>query len=375
MLGLYLASPLTRDTYLAAKAVAVMAVLGLVTLGPPLFLLLARTIAGTGPEGPGETFELLWKIVLAGVVIAALQAALSLAVASTTTRRAAASAAIILILIGSSAVSDSLQETGDAPEAVFLFDLFALPFELVNRIYGDRPFSSEALTTLSTGALVLGYLGWTAVLRRDRMVPLPPNRGHTMTEPLIGAPPPPHDAVIAVDGVSKWFADVVAVSEVSFHVGRGVTALLGPNGAGKSTMLRMIAGLTPPSQGSVRVLGHDPHRDLALHAKIGLVPQQDALFESLTAFEFVRLAARLQQLDDPREAANRALIEVDLDVDDNRRVAVVLEGDATASQDRPGDRARPRGADPRRASDRPRPPAARAPDRRCSSDWVQLGEP
>ena len=52
MLGLYLASPLTRDSYLSSKAAAVMAVLGLVTLGPPLFMLLARTIAGTGPDGP-----------------------------------------------------------------------------------------------------------------------------------------------------------------------------------------------------------------------------------------------------------------------------------------------------------------------------------
>ena len=66
MLGLYLASPLTRNTYLLSKAAAVMAVLGLVTLGPPLFLLLARTIAGTGPDGPAAVFELLWKMVLAG---------------------------------------------------------------------------------------------------------------------------------------------------------------------------------------------------------------------------------------------------------------------------------------------------------------------
>jgi ABC-2 type transport system ATP-binding protein len=147
-----------------------------------------------------------------------------------------------------------------------------------------------------------------------------------MSAPRLGAPPPPHDAVIAIDGVSKWFADVVAISEVSFHVGRGVTALLGPNGAGKSTMLRMMAGLTPPSQGTVRVLGQDPHRDLPLTRQIGLVPQQEALFESLTAFEFVRLAARLQRLDAPADAARRALSEVDLDAGDTRRVATFSKG-------------------------------------------------
>jgi ABC-2 type transport system permease protein len=160
MLGLYLASPLTRDSYLASKAVAVLAVLGLVTVGPLLFLLLARTIAGTGPDGPAQVLELLWKVIVAGLVIASLQAALSLAMASTTTRRAAASAAIILILVGSSAVSGTLLDTGDAPEGVFLLNLFVLPFELVRRIYGDVPPGDE-VTTLSTGALLAGYLGWT----------------------------------------------------------------------------------------------------------------------------------------------------------------------------------------------------------------------
>jgi ABC-2 type transport system ATP-binding protein len=146
-----------------------------------------------------------------------------------------------------------------------------------------------------------------------------------MTVP-VGAPPPPHEVVIAVDGASKWFADVVAVSEVSFHVGRGVTALLGPNGAGKSTMLRMLAGLTAPSQGSVRVLGLDPHRDLQLTRRIGLVPQQDAMFESLSAFDFVRLAAVLQQLEDPRTATANALEEVDLDATDARPIGAYSKG-------------------------------------------------
>jgi len=162
MLGLYLASPLTRDSYLGAKAIAVMVVLGLVTVGPVLFLLLARSIAGTGPDGPAEVIELLWKIILAGFVIAALQTGLSLAVASTTTRRAAASAAIILILIGSAAVSGTLLDTSDAPEGVFLLNLFVLPFELVRRIYGDVLVTDE-VTDLSTNVLIVGYVGWTVL--------------------------------------------------------------------------------------------------------------------------------------------------------------------------------------------------------------------
>ena len=67
--------------------------------------------------------------------------------------------------------------------------------------------------------------------------------------------------MIEVNGVSKVFGDVVALSDVSFTVRAGVTALLGPNGAGKSTLFRVMCGLTPPTKGAVRVLGADARRD------------------------------------------------------------------------------------------------------------------
>ena len=110
---------------------------------------------------------------------------------------------------------------------------------------------------------------------------------------------------VVADGVSKWFGPLVAVSDVSFDVGPGVTALLGPNGAGKSTMFRMLCGLARPSKGTVRVLGRDPRADTGVTRLIGLVPQQESVFEPLTAHEFVALSARLHGLADP-EAAARA---------------------------------------------------------------------
>jgi ABC-2 type transport system ATP-binding protein len=132
--------------------------------------------------------------------------------------------------------------------------------------------------------------------------------------------------VLEVDGVSKWFGPVVAVSDVSFTVGPGVTALLGPNGAGKSTVLRLLCGLTRPSQGRVRVLGGDPHREPELARRIGLVPQQEGLFDPLSAHGFVRLAAVLLGLDDPDERARHALGIVQLDPDDPRPVAGYSKG-------------------------------------------------
>ena len=63
------------------------------------------------------------------------------------------------------------------------------------------------------------------------------------------------EAPIVLERVSHWYGNVVAVNDVSFSVGPGVTGLLGPNGAGKTTLLHMAAGMLAPSSGQVRVAG------------------------------------------------------------------------------------------------------------------------
>ena len=132
--------------------------------------------------------------------------------------------------------------------------------------------------------------------------------------------------VVAVDGVSKFFGDVVSVSEVSFTLDPGVTAMLGPNGAGKSTLLRMLCGLTAPDQGTVRVLGVDPRTHLGVRGRIGIVPQQEAVFEPLDALAFVRLAAVLNGVADPDLIARQALATVELDPGDRRKVTAYSKG-------------------------------------------------
>ncbi len=131
---------------------------------------------------------------------------------------------------------------------------------------------------------------------------------------------------IEVRDVSKWFGSVVALSEVTCTVEPGITALLGPNGAGKSTLLRVLCGLTAPSRGEVRILGMVPRKDLALNRRVGLVPQQEALFDPLRAVQFVRLAADLHGVSDPGAAAERALAAVDLDPEDPRPVRTYSKG-------------------------------------------------
>ena len=145
-------------------------------------------------------------------------------------------------------------------------------------------------------------------------------------EPGAAAVPVPPAGMVEVHGVSKFFGDVVAVSDVTFAVRAGVTALLGPNGAGKSTLFRMMCGLTPPSRGTVRVLGADARRNRDVRGRIGLSPQQDALFDRLDALEFVTIAAATQGVADPEAAGRHALGIVELDPDDHRPVSGYSKG-------------------------------------------------
>jgi len=139
-------------------------------------------------------------------------------------------------------------------------------------------------------------------------------------EAVAGAP------MVSFDGVTKWFGEVVALSDVSFSMGPGVTSILGPNGAGKSTLLRLLCGLTTPSQGSVRVYGHDPRRNREIHRYIGIVPQHDGIFPGVSAHRFVSIAGVLCGLDDPRTAATDALEAVELDPTDERPVSEFSKG-------------------------------------------------
>ncbi len=137
---------------------------------------------------------------------------------------------------------------------------------------------------------------------------------------------PDANAIVQVTNVTKSFGDVVAVSDVTFSVGPGVTALLGPNGAGKSTLFRVMCGLTAPTRGTVRVLGADARTDRAVRGRIGLAPQQDALFDRLSARAFVQVAAETHGVVEADTAARRVLDLVDLDADDPKVVGAFSKG-------------------------------------------------
>jgi ABC-2 type transport system ATP-binding protein len=117
---------------------------------------------------------------------------------------------------------------------------------------------------------------------------------------------------ITLERVSRWFAGVVAVNDVSLVVEPGVTALLGPNGAGKSTLLRAIVGLAAPSQGTVRVFGEPVRGNPEIYRRIGFMPEHETVYDFLTGRQLVELAAQLQGVDDAASAVDRAIATVDL---------------------------------------------------------------
>jgi ABC-2 type transport system permease protein len=160
MLGLYLASPLNRNTYLLSKALAVLTILSVVTIGPVLLVLAGKTILGRGPDGIDGWFLTFGRVLLSGLAVSFLYGSLSLAISSLTTRRAVASAAIVIVLAASAASVESLISSGASPNLRALH-LFALPFQLVYRIYGERWDEAGRSDEISTGVLVAADLAWT----------------------------------------------------------------------------------------------------------------------------------------------------------------------------------------------------------------------
>jgi ABC-type Na+ efflux pump permease subunit len=156
MLGMYLAAPLTRTSYVASKIAAVLGLLTLATLGPPLLMVIAFVLQNQGPDGPLGVLELLARVVVSGLLVAALYTAVSLGISSLTDRRAIASAGTLLTIVGTGAVTGVLVNGVGLPEWVFVFDLTGAPFELVRRIYGEV----GGLQNTPTIALVAANLGW-----------------------------------------------------------------------------------------------------------------------------------------------------------------------------------------------------------------------
>ncbi|MFC6019499.1 ABC transporter ATP-binding protein [Plantactinospora solaniradicis] len=131
---------------------------------------------------------------------------------------------------------------------------------------------------------------------------------------------------VDLNGVSRWYGNVVAVNDVTMSLGTGVTGLLGPNGAGKTTVLHMMAGFLAPSRGTVSLGGEPTWRNPAVYRRLGLVTEREAVYDFLSGYEFVLASARLHGLAQPDTAAQRAIDLVELADAQDRRIGTYSKG-------------------------------------------------
>lgn len=136
----------------------------------------------------------------------------------------------------------------------------------------------------------------------------------------------PSAASVKANNVSKWFGDVVAVSQISFEVGPGVTALLGPNGSGKTTLLKMLTGLTGPSTGTVTINDTVVRLNSDIYRSVGMVPEQETIYPFLTGYEFLRLNAVMQHSQNIDQDVLRELELVEMREAADRRIGEYSKG-------------------------------------------------
>jgi len=108
-------------------------------------------------------------------------------------------------------------------------------------------------------------------------------------------------AAIEISHLSKQYGDVVAVADLSLEVPSGsFFGFLGPNGSGKSTTIGCLTGLLDPTRGEVRLLGQSitPY-PVDIKRRIGVMPENLGLFDTLYAHEFLAFQARIYGLDEP----------------------------------------------------------------------------
>lgn len=165
LLGVYLAAPLTRPTYLLGKGIAVLLLLLLVTLGPPLLMLVAFSLQNMGPDGFVEWIEVFGQIVVSSLVMGVMYTAISLAVAATTDRITVATATTMALIPGSGIITDIMANEAGLDPSIRLANLLFLPRALIFRIHdesGGWPAVDNPTWTLwlAWAAWTVGSLAW-----------------------------------------------------------------------------------------------------------------------------------------------------------------------------------------------------------------------
>ncbi|MBI5957508.1 MAG: ABC transporter ATP-binding protein [Chloroflexi bacterium] len=115
--------------------------------------------------------------------------------------------------------------------------------------------------------------------------------------------------MIEVQHLTKRYGRFLALNAISFHAKQGeIIGFLGPNGAGKTTTMRILTGYMPPSEGTARIAGFDVFEDsLEMRRHVGYLPETVRLYRDMTVYGYLKFAAQLRGLSQPRARINEVL--------------------------------------------------------------------
>ena len=101
------------------------------------------------------------------------------------------------------------------------------------------------------------------------------------------------NTVLDAKNLSKWYGNILGISEISLRIAPGIQGLLGPNGAGKSTFLKIASGQLKQNLGNIRIFGEEIYNNYKLFSRIGFCPEHDTFYKEVTGWEFMIFLARL----------------------------------------------------------------------------------
>ncbi len=121
------------------------------------------------------------------------------------------------------------------------------------------------------------------------------------------------EIAIETDNLTKYYGEILAVDHISFEVRKGeIFGFLGPNGAGKTTTIRMLTGLTPPTEGTAKIFGYDVVKEtLEAKKRIGIVPETSNVYDDLSAWDNLIFSGELYGVSrEQREKRAKDLLEM-----------------------------------------------------------------
>lgn len=136
--------------------------------------------------------------------------------------------------------------------------------------------------------------------------------------------PPPQERLLLASQLTKRYGAVAAVKNADFEIYRGdFVSIFGPNGAGKTTLLQLIADLSSATEGTLNWFPEDPERG---RCGLGLVSHQSLLYGELSSFENLVFFSRLYGVSQPRQRAQKLLLQMGLEGTGQRQVKYFSTG-------------------------------------------------